>query len=52
MKPLLCKSKVGIPCDYEELRKVFGGFIIEDCVIVVTYQAGQGGDVALWSFQL
>ena len=51
MKILLQVNQAGIPCDYEELRKVFGGFIIEDCVIVVTYQVGQGGDVALWSFQ-
>ena len=49
---LLKVNLKGIPCDYEELRKVFGGFIIEDCAhSCYVPGAGQGGDVALWSFQ-
>lgn len=49
---LIAVNQAGIPCDYEELRKVFGGFIIEDCAhSCYVPGAGQGGDVALWSFQ-
>jgi perosamine synthetase len=42
----------GVPAPYAELRKVFGGFILEDCAhSCYTSGAGLGGDVAVWSFQ-
>tara|TARA_Y100000296_G_C5165714_1_gene254450 strand:- start:825 stop:1994 length:1170 start_codon:yes stop_codon:yes gene_type:complete len=49
---LIAVNMAGIPCDYEGLRKVFGGFIIEDCAhSCYTEGAGLSGDVAVWSFQ-
>jgi len=49
---LIAVNMAGIPCDYEGLRKVFGGFIIEDCAhSCYTEGAGLGGNVAVWSFQ-
>ena len=49
---LIAVNMAGVPAPYEELRKVFGGFIIEDCAhSCYTPGAGQGGDVAVWSFQ-
>ena len=49
---LIAVNQAGVPCDFEELRKVFGGFIIEDTAhSCYTPGAGQGGDVAVWSFQ-
>ena len=42
----------GIPAPIDEIRKVFGGFIIEDCAhSCYTEGAGTKGDVAVWSFQ-
>ena len=32
-------------CPIDEIRKVFGGYIIEDCLIVVTPIFGTKGDV-------
>ena len=49
---LIAVNQAGVPCDFEELRKVFGGFILEDCAHSCwTPGAGHGGDVAVWSFQ-
>ena len=49
---LIAVNEAGVPCDYDALRKVFGGFIIEDTAhSCYTPGAGQGGDVAVWSFQ-
>ena len=45
-------NMAGIPAPIDEIRKVFGGFIIEDCAhSCYTDGAGQKGDVAVWSFQ-
>ena len=42
----------GIPAPIDEIRKVFGGYIIEDCAhSCYTEGAGTKGDVAVWSFQ-
>jgi perosamine synthetase len=42
----------GIPAPIDEIRKVFGGLIIEDCAhSCYTEGAGTKGDVAVWSFQ-
>lgn len=49
---LIAVNAAGVPAPYKELRKVFGGFIIEDCAhSCYTPGAGLGGDVAVWSFQ-
>ncbi len=49
---LVAVNQAGVPCDYEALRKVFGGFILEDTAhSCYTPGAGQGGDAAVWSFQ-
>jgi|TARA_B100000073_G_scaffold1317_1_gene1176 perosamine synthetase len=49
---MIAVNEAGVPADYEALRKVFGGFILEDCAHSCwTPGAGQGGDVAVWSFQ-
>ncbi|OUU66954.1 MAG: hypothetical protein CBC24_02295 [Candidatus Pelagibacter sp. TMED64] len=49
---LIAVNQAGVSCDYEALRKVFGGFILEDTAhSCYTPGAGQGGDVAVWSFQ-
>jgi len=45
-------NMAGIPAPIDEIRKVFGGFIIEDCAhSCYTDGAGTKGDVAVWSFQ-
>ena len=49
---LVAVNQAGVPCDYEALRKVFGGFILEDTAhSCYTPGAGLGGDCAVWSFQ-
>jgi len=49
---LVAVNEAGVPADYEALRKVFGGFIIEDTAhSCYTPGAGLGGDCAIWSFQ-
>ena len=49
---LIAVNQAGVPCDYEALRKVFGGFILEDTAhSCYTPGAGLGGDCAVWSFQ-
>jgi len=49
---LIAVNEAGVPCDYKELRKVFGGFILEDTAhSCYTPGAGLGGDCAVWSFQ-
>ena len=45
-------NMAGIPAPIDEIRKVFGGFIIEDAAhSCYTEGAGLKGDVAVWSFQ-
>ena len=49
---LIAVNMAGIPAPVDEIRKVFGGFIIEDCAhSCYTEGAGTKGDVAVWSFQ-
>tara|TARA_R100000234_G_scaffold70192_1_gene43100 strand:- start:160 stop:1269 length:1110 start_codon:yes stop_codon:yes gene_type:complete len=49
---LISVNQAGVPADYEGLRKVFGGFILEDTAhSCYTPGAGLGGDAAVWSFQ-
>ena len=49
---LIAVNQAGVSADYDALRKVFGGFILEDTAhSCYTPGAGQGGDVAVWSFQ-
>ncbi len=49
---LIAVNLSGVPAPYDHLRKVFGGFIIEDCAHSChTEGAGLSGDVAIWSFQ-
>ncbi len=49
---LISVDQAGVLADYKNLRKVFGGFIIQDCAHSCwTPGAGLGGDVAVWSFQ-
>lgn len=49
---LIAVNMAGVPAPYEQLRKVYGGFIIEDCAhSCYTPNAGLNGDVAVWSFQ-
>jgi len=49
---LIAVNQAGVPCDFDGLRKVFGGFILEDTAhSCYTPGAGQGGDAAVWSFQ-
>ena len=49
---LIAVDEAGVLADYEGLRKVFGGFILEDCAHSCwTEGAGLGGDCAVWSFQ-
>ena len=49
---LIAVNMAGVSADYEKLRKVFGGFIVEDCAhSCYTPNAGLNGDVAIWSFQ-
>ena len=45
-------NNAGIPAPIDEIRKVFGGYIIEDAAhSCYTEGAGLKGDVAVWSFQ-
>ncbi|MBT4207258.1 hypothetical protein HOE22_02835 [Candidatus Woesearchaeota archaeon] len=49
---LISVNQAGVPADYEGLRKVFDGFILEDTAhSCYTPGAGLGGDAAVWSFQ-
>ena len=49
---LIAVNQAGVPADYEAIRKVFGGFILEDTAhSCYTPGAGLGGDAAVWSFQ-
>ena len=49
---LIAVNMAGIPAPIDEIRKVFGGFIIEDAAhSCYTEGAGTKGDVAVWSFQ-
>ncbi len=49
---LISVDQAGILADYKNLRKNFGGFIIQDCAHSCWFPgAGLGGDVAVWSFQ-
>jgi len=49
---LIAVNMSGVPAPIDEIRKVFGGFIIEDCAhSCYTDGAGLKGDVAVWSFQ-
>ena len=49
---LIAVNMAGIPAPIDEIRKVFGGFIIEDAAhSCYTKGAGLKGDVAVWSFQ-
>ena len=49
---MIAVNQAGVPCDWEALRKVFGGFILEDTAhSCYTPGAGHGGDCAVWSFQ-
>jgi len=49
---LISVNQAGVPADYEGLRKVFDGFILEDTAhSCYTPGAGMGGDAAVWSFQ-
>ena len=49
---LISVDEAGVLADYEGLRKVFGGFILQDTAHSCwTPGAGLGGDCAVWSFQ-
>ena len=49
---VIAVNMAGVPAPIEEIRKVYGGFIIEDCAhSCYTPGAGMLGDVAVWSFQ-
>ena len=49
---LIAVDEAGVLADYKELRKVFGGFILEDCAHSCwTPGAGLGGECAVSSFQ-
>ena len=49
---LIAVNMAGIPAPIDAIRRVFGGFIIEDCAhSCYTKGAGTKGDVAVWSFQ-
>jgi perosamine synthetase len=49
---LIAVNMSGVPAPIDEIRKVFGGFIIEDCAhSCYTEGAGSKGDAAVWSFQ-
>ena len=49
---LVAVDEAGVLADYEGLRKVFGGFILQDTAHSCwTPGAGLGGDCAVWSFQ-
>ena len=49
---LISVNQAGVLPDYKSLRKVFDGFILEDCAHSCWHPgAGQNGDCAVWSFQ-
>jgi perosamine synthetase len=49
---LIAVNMAGVPAPIDEIRKVFGGFIIEDCAhSCYTEGAGLKGDASVWSFQ-
>ena len=49
---LIAVDEAGVFADYENIRKKFGGFILQDCAHSCwTPGAGLDGDVAVWSFQ-
>ena len=49
---LIAVNHNGVPAKIDEIRKVFNGFILEDCAhSCYTEGAGLKGDVAVWSFQ-
>ena len=49
---LISVHQAGLTAPIDEIRKVFGGFIIEDCAhSCYTPEHGTMGDVAVWSFQ-
>jgi perosamine synthetase len=49
---VIAVNMAGVPAPIDDIRKVFGGFIIEDCAhSCYTPGAGMKGDVAVWSFQ-
>jgi perosamine synthetase len=49
---LISVDEAGVIADYENLRKKFGGFILQDCAHSCwTPGAGLDGDAAVWSFQ-
>ncbi len=49
---MIAVDQAGVLPDYKELRKVFGGFILEDCAHSCWFPgAGLQGDCAVWSFQ-
>ena len=49
---LIAVDEAGVLADYKELRKKFGGFILQDTAHSCwTPGAGLGGDCAVWSFQ-
>ena len=49
---LIAVNQAGVTADYENIRKFFGGFIIDDAAhSCFTPDAGKGGDCAVWSFQ-
>ena len=49
---LISVDEAGVLADYKNLRKKFGGFIIQDCAHSCWYPgAGLDGDASVWSFQ-
>ena len=49
---LISVDEAGVLADYNDLRKKFGGYIIQDCAHSCWFPgAGLGGDSAVWSFQ-
>jgi perosamine synthetase len=49
---LISVDEAGVFADYKNLRKKFGGFILQDCAHSCwTPGAGLDGDAAVWSFQ-
>lgn len=51
-KMLIAVNMAGVPAPIDEYRKVFDGFILEDCAhSCYVPGAGLKGDAAVWSFQ-
>lgn len=49
---LIAVDMAGIKADYQAIRKVFNGFVVQDCAHSCWYPgAGLDGDAAVWSFQ-